>query len=112
MRRFWNPLSDATEWYFPNRLVLDVAAARTDTQGTPYEQLLPVKYTAAITLPLLGISAQNGITTAKDFEDYAQGHIEDLTLHTLNGAAHLDVTFARSDAVARWIVEWLQQHQD
>ncbi|RJF73260.1 alpha/beta fold hydrolase [Deinococcus cavernae] len=109
-RRFWLPLSDATEWYFPQKLALDVAAARLSTTGTPYEQTLPVLYNAAVTLPLLGISAQNGVTTDQDFQQYAEGHIKDLTLHTLPGAAHLDMTYAKSDQVARWITEWLAKH--
>ena len=110
-RRFWTPLSDATEWYFPQRLMLDVAAARLSTSGTPYEKTLPVLYNAAVPLPLLGISAENGVATDNDFKTYAASNIKDLTLHTLPGAAHLDMTYAKTDQVARWITQWLRQHE-
>lgn len=107
-RRFWLPLSDATEWYFPQRLALDVAAAQLSTRGTPYEQELPLLHNASVKLPVLGITAENGVATPADFERYAQGHITDLTVRTLPGAAHLDMTYAKSAQVAAWIVPWLQ----
>ncbi|GAA5502864.1 hypothetical protein Dxin01_02611 [Deinococcus xinjiangensis] len=110
VRRFWNPLSDATEWYFPWRLVLDVAAARTDTRGTPYENILPVWHSAAVTLPVLGIAASEGVTNENDYRRYASAHLQNLTTHTLKEAAHLDMTFASGDQVARWIVDWLGQN--
>lgn len=109
-RRFWMPLSDATEWYFPQRLVLDVAAANLNTQGTPFERLLPVRYNAAVQLPLLGITAENGVATEQNFREYAGSRMTDLTVKTLPGAAHLDMTYARSSQVATWIVEWLRGH--
>lgn len=109
-KRFWTPLSDAIEWYFPQRLMLDVAAARTDTRGTIYEKELPVWYNAAVTLPVLGISGENGVTKEADFQRYAAAHLDDLTTHTFMGAAHLDMTFAQDDQVARWIVAWLEQN--
>lgn len=111
VRRFWLPLSDATEWYFPQRLALDIAAARTDTAGTPYQKDLPVLYDVLVKLPLLGISAGQGVTSARDYVQYAEGHITDLTTHTLPGAAHLDITYAKSDQVARWIVDWLKKQK-
>lgn len=110
-RRFWLPLSDATEWYFPQKLMLDVAAARLNTSGTPYEKTLPVLYNAAVSLPVLGIIAENGVATDNDFNSYAGSTGRSLMLHTLPGAAHLDMTYARNDQVARWITGWLSQHQ-
>lgn len=107
-KRFWTPLSDAIEWYFPQRLVLDVAAARLNTRDTPYEKTLPVWYTAAIKLPILGITAENGVAKPQDFQRYAISHPQNVTTQTLKGAAHLDMTFAKSDQVARWIVDWLR----
>ncbi|MFC3831908.1 MULTISPECIES: alpha/beta hydrolase [Deinococcus] len=108
VNRYWTPLADYTEWYFPNRLTLDVAAARTGTVGTPFEQTLHVWHTSALTLPVLGIAAQRGVTQAADFVAYGKKTRGAVTVRTLPGASHLDIVAARSDQVARWIVEWMR----
>ncbi|GGR77955.1 alpha/beta hydrolase [Deinococcus sedimenti] len=107
VRRYLTPLSDYTEWYFPARLTLDLAAARTDTTGTPFEKTLPVRPSRTLTLPVLGIAAEQGVTTETQFREYAAGTRMALTTRTLKGAAHLDITTASSDQVARWILSWL-----
>ena len=38
VRRYLTPQSDYAEWYFPQRLTLDVNAANLGTRGTPFEQ--------------------------------------------------------------------------
>ncbi|GGL04254.1 alpha/beta fold hydrolase [Deinococcus radiotolerans] len=108
VQRYLTPLTDYTEWYFPNRLTLDLAAARTDTTGTPFERSLPVRSAQTLSLPVLGIAAEQGVTTAEQFRAYAAGTRAKLTTYTLKGAAHLDVTTASSDQVARRIVTWLR----
>ena len=107
-RRFITPLSDYSEWYFPNRLTLDLAAARTDTRGTPFEKTLPVWYTAQLSVPILGIAAAQGVTTEAQYQQYAATTQAALTTHTLPDAAHLDITVTRGDQVARWITDWMQ----
>ncbi|GGM10901.1 alpha/beta hydrolase [Deinococcus aerophilus] len=106
VRRFWTPLGDYSEWYFPNRLLLDVAAARQGTRGTPFENDLRVWHTASV--PVLGIAAGEGVTTETDYRRSGALIPAPLTVHTLPGAAHLDITAARSDAVARWILAWMR----
>lgn len=108
VRRYLTPQSDYAEWYFPNRLTLDLAAARTDTTGTPFEKTLPVRRARDLTLPILGIAAEQGVTTEAQFRAYAAGTRAPLTVHTLKGAAHLDITTASGDQVARWILDWLR----
>ena len=61
-----------------------------------------------LTLPVLGIAAEQGVTTEAQFRAYAAGTRAPLTVHTLKGAAHLDVTTASGDQVARWIIDWLR----
>ncbi|PNY83062.1 alpha/beta hydrolase [Deinococcus koreensis] len=107
VRRFWTPLSDYSEWYFPNRLPLDLAAARLNTRGTPFEQRLRVWHTAEVTTPILGIAAQHGVVTEDGFRAYAAGTRARLTTHTLAGASHLDIVAARGDQVVRWILAWM-----
>ncbi|MDR6216993.1 alpha/beta hydrolase [Deinococcus soli (ex Cha et al. 2016)] len=108
VRRYLTPQSDYAEWYFPNRLTLDLAAARTDTTGTPFEKTLPVRSARDLTLPVLGIAAEQGVTTETQFREYAAGTRAPLTVRTLKGAAHLDITTASGDQVARWILDWLR----
>ncbi|GGR47308.1 alpha/beta hydrolase [Deinococcus seoulensis] len=107
-RRFVTPLSDYSEWYFPNRLTLDLAAARTDTRGTPFEKTLPVWHGSQITLPILGVAAAQGVTTEAQYRQYAATTRAALTTRTLPDAAHLDITVTRGDQVARWITDWMQ----
>ncbi|WP_189093097.1 alpha/beta fold hydrolase [Deinococcus ruber] len=104
------PTGDYTEWYFPQRLALDVLAARLNTRGTPFERLLPVIHNPEVTLPVLGISAGNGITDESDFRNYARTNHVSLSVVTVPGYAHLDVTAAISNTVARQIVSWLKIH--
>lgn len=105
-RRFWTPLSDFSEWYFPNRLSLDLAAVRQGTRGTPFEQDLRVWHRVA--LPALGIVAENGVARAEEYRAYATLAGAQMTVRTLPGAAHLDITAARSASVARWILDWMR----
>ncbi|WP_343759947.1 alpha/beta fold hydrolase [Deinococcus depolymerans] len=107
-RRFLTPLSDYSEWYFPNRLTLDLAAARTGTRGTPFEQTLPVWHGRPLRVPVLGIAAARGVTSEAQYREYAAATQAALTTRTLPGAAHLDITVARGDQVARWITGWMQ----
>ncbi|CAM3697549.1 alpha/beta fold hydrolase [Deinococcus frigens] len=103
--RFWTPLSDFSEWYFPNRLSLDLAAVRQGTRGTPFEKDLRVWH--RVQLPALGIVAEDGVSNADEYRKYAALTGARMTVHTLKGAAHLDITAARSDQAARWILEWM-----
>ncbi|THF85961.1 alpha/beta hydrolase [Deinococcus sp. KSM4-11] len=108
VRRYWTPLADYSEWYFPNRLTLDVAAARSGTRGTPFESDMRVWYTAQLSAPILGIAAQNGVTREDMYREYAAGTHATLTTRTLPDATHLDIVAARSDQVARWILDWMR----
>lgn len=106
VNRFWTPLSDMTEWYFPQRLTLDVSAASLDTRGTPHEALR-VWHTASIITPVLGIAAEEGVTKATDYWRYGAQVLGQTTVHTLPGAAHLDIVTARREQVARWLLDWM-----
>ncbi|GGL69657.1 alpha/beta hydrolase [Deinococcus aerolatus] len=105
VNRFWNPLGDFSEWYFPNRLSLDLAAVRQGTRGTPFENDLRVWHRAS--LPALGIAAEDGVTDADAYRRYAALTGARMSVRTLGGAAHLDITAARSAQVARWILDWM-----
>ncbi|MDV6375259.1 alpha/beta fold hydrolase [Deinococcus arenicola] len=107
VKRFWTPLSDYSEWYFPNRLSLDLAAVRQGTRGTPFEKDLRVWN--KVSLPALGIVAGNGVTQVAEYQKYAALVGAKMTVDILPGAAHLDITVARNDGVARWILEWIKQ---
>ncbi|PTA68168.1 alpha/beta fold hydrolase [Deinococcus arcticus] len=107
VRRYITPLGDYAEWYFPQRLTLDLAAARTGTRATPFEKTLPVWHMNTLSLPVLGIAAGEGVVTEAQYRAFAATTKARLTTHTLKGAAHLDITAARSDQVARWITGWL-----
>ncbi|ACO46724.2 alpha/beta fold hydrolase [Deinococcus deserti] len=106
VNRFWTPLSDMTEWYFPQRLTLDVSTASLDTRGTPHEALR-VWHTASIMTPVLGIAAEAGVTRAADYWRYGGQVLGQTTVHTLPGAAHLDIVTARGTQVARWLLDWM-----
>ncbi|WP_291425706.1 alpha/beta hydrolase [Deinococcus sp.] len=108
---FSNALGDGSEWYFPMRLVLDVAAAGIDTTGTAFQEELPVIHNREVNLPVLGIAAGSGVAREKDFKTYVAARPGDLTFRSLPGAAHLDILTAKSDQVAGWIVDWLSQHK-
>lgn len=108
VRRFSNPVSDYAEWYFPMRLSVDVGAAQLDTVGTPFAATLRVWHTRSVSTPILGIAAQNGITTENDYRRYAAFTRATVTTHTLPGASHLDITVAKSDQVARWTLDWMR----
>ena len=110
VQRYTLATGDYTEWYFPQRLALDILAARLTTRGTPFERLLPVTHNAEVTLPVLGVSAGSGITDESDFRNYARSNHTALTTLTLPGYAHLDVTAATSDLLARQIVTWMKAH--
>lgn len=105
--RFWTPLADMVEWYFPQRLTLDVSAASADTRGTPM-QALRVWHTAEVTTPVLGIAAEAGVTRESDYLRYGAQLLGRTTVKTLPDAAHLDIVTARGDQVARWILEWMR----
>ncbi len=105
VKRFWTPLSDYSEWYFPNRLSLDLAAVRQGTRGTVFEKDLRVWHRVA--LPALGIVAADGVSKVTEYQQYAALTGANMTVRTLKGAAHLDITAARSDTVARWILQWM-----
>ncbi len=105
VKRFWTPLSDFSEWYFPNRLSLDLAAVRQGTKGTPFEKDLRVWH--KVSLPALGIVAGEGVSTAGEYQKYAALTGSNMTVRTFKEAAHLDIISARSDQVARWILEWM-----
>lgn len=106
--RFWNPVSDYAEWYFPMRLSVDVGAAQLDTVGTPFATTLRVWHTRAVSTPILGIAAENGITTENDYRRFAAFTRATVTTRTLPGASHLDITVAKSDQVARWTLNWMR----
>lgn len=105
--RFWTPQSDFTEWYFPYRLTLDVSAAGVNTVGTQFAQVLPELHTSGVQVPILGVSAGNGITTPDDYRAYAEQAHSPLTVRSLPGYAHLDVLTAREPTLAGWIVDWV-----
>ncbi|WP_425144879.1 alpha/beta hydrolase [Deinococcus sp.] len=109
VRAYAVPTGDYAEWYFPQRLALDILAARLSTKGTPFERLLPVTHNAEVTLPVLGVAAQNGITDPHDFQVYAASNHSSLTTASLPGYAHLDVVAAAEDRLARQIVGWLNK---
>ncbi|MBB6098908.1 hypothetical protein HNR42_002343 [Deinobacterium chartae] len=108
VRRFWLPTGDYLEWYFPSRLILDITATPLSTRGSPLENRLKVWHTAQVNLPLLGVAAEDGITSEASYQTYAAQTRTRLETHTLEGYAHLDVVAARSDRLARWVVAFLR----
>ncbi|PYE53565.1 alpha/beta hydrolase [Deinococcus yavapaiensis] len=108
VNRYWTPESDFAEWYFPTRLALDIAAAGFDTRGTPFEKTLRVWHAKGVRLPVLGVSAQNGLTTAASYEALRANLGSPVTVRALPGYAHLDVVTATSNEVARTIVGWAE----
>ena len=107
VNRFWLPTGDFSEWYFPARLTLDISAAGTGTLGTPFSALR-VYHDPEVNLPVLGLAAQNGLTSEDQYRAYARRTRAQLSVQTLPGYAHLDVVTARSDTVAARIDDWLK----
>lgn len=105
--RFWRPYGDFIEWYFPQRLTLDMSAAGLDTRNVAWMRDLRVWHTQKVNVPMLGIVAGGGIATEDEFRAYARRTSAPLTTFVAQNYAHLDVVTARSDVVARRVLTWM-----
>ncbi|WP_157463476.1 alpha/beta fold hydrolase [Deinococcus pimensis] len=110
--RFWRPYGDFVEWYFPQRLTLDMSACGLDSSKLNWLRGVRLWHTAEVNVPMLGVVAQNGIASEDEFRAYAKRTRAPLTTFVASGYAHLDVVTARSDLVARRVLGWMRSALD
>ena len=104
-QRFYNPLGDYQEWYFPVRLSLDIGAAGLESPG--WAQSLRVRHVADTKLPLLAVIAGRGIVTApNDFKPLETKMGRSIERLELPNYTHLDILAARFDTLALAVAEF------
>ena len=60
--RFWSPLADYQEWYFPARLTLDLAAVRLEAPAWAQSKM-PLRHLGNLKLPILTAIGGRGVVT-------------------------------------------------
>ena len=104
-QRFYNPLGDYQEWYFPVRLSLDIGAAGLVSPS--WAQSLRVRHIADTKLPMLAVIGGRGIVTTPDaFKPLEAKMGRAIERRELPQYTHLDVLSARFDTLARWVAEF------
>ena len=104
-QRFYNPLGDYQEWYFPVRLSLDIGAA--GLESPVWARNLRVRHVADTKLPMLAVIGGRGIVTAPDaFKPLEAKMGRSIERRELPQYTHLDVLSARFDTLAVWIAEF------
>jgi hypothetical protein len=107
--RFWSPLADYQEWYFPARLTLDLAAVRLEAPAWAQAKM-PLKHLGELKLPILTAIGGRGVVT----EPNAFSKLEAKLGHKLEpkvapGLTHLDVLAATSNPIAGWITDFSRE---
>ena len=107
--RFWSPLADYQEWYFPARLTLDLAAVRLEAPEW-IRQKMPMTQLASLKLPILTAIGSRGVVTEPDAFSKLEAKIgRKLEVNVAPGLTHLDVLAATSNPIAGWIVNFSQE---
>lgn len=98
------PDTDANEWYFPFRLLIDMSALTLDLTGVP--NFVPH---SAVEVPTLAIGAARGLVTTTDgFSAYGNLRASSFfSSYVVPGFAHLDLLTARDNPVVPLLGRWL-----
>jgi hypothetical protein len=104
--RFWSPLADYQEWYFPSRLTLDLAAVRLEAPAWARAKM-PLIHLGNLKLPILtAIGGRGVVTEANAFSKLEAKLGRKLEPKIAPGLTHLDVLAATSNPIAGWITEF------
>ena len=106
--RFWSPLADYQEWYFPARLTLDLAAVRLEAPAWAQAKM-PLRHLGNLKLPILTIIGGRGVVTQADAFNKLEAKIgRKLEPKVAPGLTHLDVLAATANPIAGWITAFSQ----
>ena len=100
------PDTDANEWYFPLRLLIDMSALTLDLKGVP-------EFTAhsSVSAPTLAIGAARGLVSTTDgFSGCGNLRAGSFfSAYVVPGFAHLDLLTARENPVVPLFNRWLDR---
>jgi pimeloyl-ACP methyl ester carboxylesterase len=107
--RFWSPLADYQEWYFPARLTLDLAAVRLEAPEW-IRQKMPMTQLENLKIPILNAIGSRGVVTEANAFAKLEAKIgRKIEPKTAQGLTHLDVLAATNNPIAGWIVNFSQE---
>jgi hypothetical protein len=105
-KRFWSPLADYQEWYFPARLTLDLAAVRLEAPAWAQAKM-PLRHLGELKLPILTAIGGRGVVTEPNAFSKLEAKLgRKLEPKITPGLTHLDVLAATSNPIAGWITEF------
>jgi hypothetical protein len=107
------PGGDFTEWYFPWRVILDVAlAAGLDTSDPFAGRYMSLTHVADTNLPMLVIGAGFGLIRSPRQTEFYRSRVatppDQVDLHIFPGYSHLDVENADPNPVVPLTLAWLK----
>jgi hypothetical protein len=104
-----DPDSDVSEWYFPLRLLLDVAAL-----SPRLDDVAGFVPSTQVDLPTLAIGAGRGLVqSASGFQSYANTRPgASISVTVLESFTHSDLLFARDNPVVPITLRWLRSEID
>ena len=104
--RFWSPLADYQEWYFPSRLTLDLAAVRLEAPVWAQAKM-PLRHLGNLKLPILTAIGERGVVIEADSFRKLEAKLgRKLEPKIAAGLTHLDVLAATANPIAGWITEF------
>jgi hypothetical protein len=107
-KRFWSPLADYQEWYFPARLTLDLLAVRLEAPAWAQAKM-PLMHLGHLKLPILTAIGGRGVVTESNAFSKLEAKIgRKLEPKVALGLTHLDVLAATNNPIAGWITEFSQ----
>lgn len=100
------PETNANEWYFPLRLLIDVGALELDLTGVP--DFVPH---SEVEVPTLAVGAERGLVTTTDgFSSYGNLRASSFfSSYVVPGFAHLDLLSARDNPLVPLLGRWLER---
>jgi acetyl esterase/lipase len=95
--------TDRSEWYFPTRLLLDIAALDVDPGASP--GFVPA---SEVRVPTLAIGAGRGLVRSVDgFAGYGNTRVgSTFTAYVVPGLTHIDLVYARAAPVVTLVRRW------
>ncbi|MEJ2288156.1 MAG: hypothetical protein P8Y02_05820 [Deinococcales bacterium] len=103
VRSVTGPSTDRAEWYFPVRLLIDMAVLPIDLHGTPGFVSM-----SSVRVPTLAIGAGRGmIRDTEGFSAYANARLgSSFTRYVVPGVTHIDLITARAAPVVPIVQSW------
>ena len=107
------PGGDFTEWYFPWRVILDLAlAAGLDTSDPFASRYISLTHVAETNLPMLIVGAGHGLIRSPRQTEFYRSRVatppDQVDLHIIPGYSHLDVENADPNPVVALTLAWLK----